>query len=473
MENTMLDLLEICRQKELYCIHNNVEDLIESALNSKLLLINLNSQRLNKEDQEVKNIGAISEFIKSSVEDLIPIPRESEDTSGNDVSIDKDVLEDRNIESKIYVSNLDEPALLVTPLSDANEDECFDPRGVINENDAFLDMDIFYSIETCVIMIQMGDHILSESLLIDDTSPISSEVQRIENEAKTFLDLTRGLANVMAAGNQVLPRGHLILGYEENYRGTRGISSLMDRMALWQSQMEDYTSDWLWVVLISGLGQTMNACSRVFLGDIYGDHAVSCVGIVGIKHWHNVVRDTLVDIGYRSEISSGKEVDIGHGGGRDYGRDVCVDLIELEKDAVTLLKRIQKFFVAQDIGARAAIHIFSRISFAIAKGVGPRYSLQMSQPSKRSRKSTRCQLQVRIPRRVQGSEECQSEVQVAGSCQCVQGVLGLMIGLGSEPIIGSSEEASRRGTWQQQIGGSGMLAAGNDWDTRCGIQAND
>ncbi|GJT03643.1 hypothetical protein Tco_0838105 [Tanacetum coccineum] len=41
-----------------------------------------------------------------------------------------------------------------------------------------------------------------------------------------------------------------------------------------------------------------------------------------------------------------------------------------------------------------------------------------------------------------------------------------MIGLGSEPIIGSSEEASRRGTWQQQIGGSGMLAAGNDWDTR-------
>ncbi|GJU96190.1 hypothetical protein Tco_1320946 [Tanacetum coccineum] len=43
---------------------------------------------------------------------------------------------------------------------------------------------------------------------------------------------------------------------------------------------------------------------------------------------------------------------------------------ELEKDAVTLLKRIQKFSVTQDIGARAAIHIFNRISFAIAKGVG-------------------------------------------------------------------------------------------------------
>nr|GEV03393.1 hypothetical protein [Tanacetum cinerariifolium] len=35
---------------------NNVNDLIESALNSKLLLINLNSQRLKKEQQEVKNV---------------------------------------------------------------------------------------------------------------------------------------------------------------------------------------------------------------------------------------------------------------------------------------------------------------------------------------------------------------------------------------------------------------------------------
>ncbi|GJR33713.1 hypothetical protein Tco_1209397 [Tanacetum coccineum] len=43
---------------------------------------------------------------------------------------------------------------------------------------------------------------------------------------------------------------------------------------------------------------------------------------------------------------------------------------ELEADAVTLLKRILKFSITQDIGARAAIHIFNRISFAIAKAVG-------------------------------------------------------------------------------------------------------
>ncbi|GKG33386.1 hypothetical protein Tco_0433545, partial [Tanacetum coccineum] len=47
-------------------------------------------------------------------------------------------------------SNLDEPALLVTPISDANEDECFDPGGVIDEINAFLNMDISTDIENGV-----------------------------------------------------------------------------------------------------------------------------------------------------------------------------------------------------------------------------------------------------------------------------------------------------------------------------------
>nr|GEW21992.1 hypothetical protein [Tanacetum cinerariifolium] len=53
MEDTMLELVKICRQKELLCIHDNVDDLIESALNTKLLSIN--SQRLDNKEQEVKN----------------------------------------------------------------------------------------------------------------------------------------------------------------------------------------------------------------------------------------------------------------------------------------------------------------------------------------------------------------------------------------------------------------------------------
>ncbi|GJU06617.1 hypothetical protein Tco_1123047 [Tanacetum coccineum] len=136
------------------------------------------------------------------------------------------------------------------------------------------------------------------------------------------------------------------------------------QVALWKFQREDHTSDWLRTVPISGLGQTMNgktyrcvwcywlgiplfsmlkpclACSRVFAGDIYGDHAITCAGIIGIKHHHNVVRDTLVDICYRLGILAGKEVDIGLDGrcakplrpadillySWDGGLDVCVDL---------------------------------------------------------------------------------------------------------------------------------------------------
>ncbi|GKD35667.1 hypothetical protein Tco_1251176 [Tanacetum coccineum] len=50
---------------------------------------------------------------------------------------------------------------------------------------------------------------------------------------------------------------------------------------------------------------------------------------------------------------------------------------ELEADAVTLLKRIRKLSITQDIGAHTAIHIFNRISFAIAKGVGAQIVSQL------------------------------------------------------------------------------------------------
>nr|GEV27442.1 hypothetical protein [Tanacetum cinerariifolium] len=150
-----------------------------------------------------------NEVIKSSVEDLVPIPSESEDTSRSDGEYDlsscddfspidvpegksvtfsnplvdsndnftssddeslsdedvpkdtvkiyssplfefddeyissdvnplfDEVLED--IESKVsYDFNLDEPNLLVTPLSKANEDECLDPGGDVDEIELLL-----------------------------------------------------------------------------------------------------------------------------------------------------------------------------------------------------------------------------------------------------------------------------------------------------------------------------------------------
>nr|GEZ26652.1 hypothetical protein [Tanacetum cinerariifolium] len=56
MEDTMLELVKIFQEKEFICIHDNVDDLIESALNSKLISINSNSQHLDNEKQEVKNV---------------------------------------------------------------------------------------------------------------------------------------------------------------------------------------------------------------------------------------------------------------------------------------------------------------------------------------------------------------------------------------------------------------------------------
>ncbi|GJZ85839.1 hypothetical protein Tco_0651178 [Tanacetum coccineum] len=69
-----------------------------------------------------------NEVIKSSVKDLVPIPSESEDTSDNDSECDLPFCDDSfpldDIESEdSYVSKLDEPALLVIPLSDTNKDE--------------------------------------------------------------------------------------------------------------------------------------------------------------------------------------------------------------------------------------------------------------------------------------------------------------------------------------------------------------
>ncbi|GJT20947.1 hypothetical protein Tco_0890884 [Tanacetum coccineum] len=54
----------------------------------------------------------------------------------------KQLLRLENIESKnSYVSNLDEPALLVIPLSTFNEDECFGPGGDVDEIELLLHRD--------------------------------------------------------------------------------------------------------------------------------------------------------------------------------------------------------------------------------------------------------------------------------------------------------------------------------------------
>nr|GEZ15099.1 hypothetical protein [Tanacetum cinerariifolium] len=165
------------------------------------------------------------EFIKFSVEDLVPIPSESEDTSDSECDLpfydnsmtfsnplfnsndeftssddeslsDEDVPKDNitiylnplfefndeyissdvnplfdevldDIENKdFYVSNLDEPARLVTPLFDANEDEYFDPGGDVDEINAF---DIPSDFEDGYYD-SKGDILYLKSFVSDDTT---------------------------------------------------------------------------------------------------------------------------------------------------------------------------------------------------------------------------------------------------------------------------------------------------------------
>ncbi|GJR96902.1 hypothetical protein Tco_0269076 [Tanacetum coccineum] len=108
MEDTMLELLKDCRQKELYCIHNNVDDLFESALNSKLLSINLNSQHLDKKKQEVKNIAeptakrqtritpCLKNFKVNHKESIIPLNKTPQISSVNDITPDLPTVEPDN-----------------------------------------------------------------------------------------------------------------------------------------------------------------------------------------------------------------------------------------------------------------------------------------------------------------------------------------------------------------------------------------
>nr|GEU65292.1 hypothetical protein [Tanacetum cinerariifolium] len=153
-------------------------------------------------DEDIRTIPEkeSNEFIKSCVEDLVPISRESEDTSDSDKECDfpfcdhsmtfsnpmfdlnddftfsdDKSLSDEDVSKdnvKIY-SNLffkfDDEYISITPLSDANEDECFDPGGDVDKINAF---DIHLDFEDCYYD-SNGDVLYLESLLSDDTTPIS------------------------------------------------------------------------------------------------------------------------------------------------------------------------------------------------------------------------------------------------------------------------------------------------------------
>nr|GEU51207.1 uncharacterized mitochondrial protein AtMg00810-like [Tanacetum cinerariifolium] len=196
MEDIMLELIEICRQKELYCMHDNVEDLIESALNSKLLSINSNSQLApilsTKETEHPLSMGyenfnttpetKSDEIIKSCVEELVPIPNECEVTSED--------KRECNVLSSEDSSTCDVCDNHSDILSDSNDDdissddEAFEDIEYIEaslSNPEIVSVDEENSIEEENVVQHQQEEEESDNSLLDNFSP----------EFKTFCDHTK------------------------------------------------------------------------------------------------------------------------------------------------------------------------------------------------------------------------------------------------------------------------------------------
>ncbi|GJS16220.1 hypothetical protein Tco_0410692 [Tanacetum coccineum] len=86
-----------------------------------------------------------------------------------------------------YVSNLDESVLSVTPLSNANEDVCFDPGGDIDEIDAFLVIDVSTDIEDGYYNSE-GDIMYLENLLNNDTIPYLPPEVFLDHDPRSLND---------------------------------------------------------------------------------------------------------------------------------------------------------------------------------------------------------------------------------------------------------------------------------------------
>ncbi|GJW46871.1 hypothetical protein Tco_0078517 [Tanacetum coccineum] len=200
MEDTMLELLEDCRQKELYCIHNNeVKNIAEPAAKRRtritsclrnfrvihkesiiplnkmpqISLVNAITHNLPTEEPEYslsmgdEHLDTIpktesDELIKSSVENLVPIPSESKDISDDECELP--LCDDSSETQFTTFSN---------PLFDSNDDFSS------SDDESFFEEDV-----------PMEEFkIYSNSLFDFDEEIISSEENSISNEVLDEINL--------------------------------------------------------------------------------------------------------------------------------------------------------------------------------------------------------------------------------------------------------------------------------------------
>nr|GFA72019.1 hypothetical protein [Tanacetum cinerariifolium] len=228
MEKTMLDLVKICHHKQFLCIHDDVDDLMESALDSKLLLINfINSQRLDKKEQEVKiieeqpaelapilstkepehllSVGyehlsitpeTESDEVTSNAENLLPIPSECEVTLEDKRECDELICENS---STIDVSEI---------LFDSNNDD------LSSDDESFEDIEyVDASVPDPAIVSVEEENVVQQEEEEVDLEEIS-QVQDVVLREKLF-SITRLISNIESLNDNSTP-DRVLNSFESN-----------------------------------------------------------------------------------------------------------------------------------------------------------------------------------------------------------------------------------------------------------------
>nr|GEV20678.1 hypothetical protein [Tanacetum cinerariifolium] len=220
MEDTMLELVKIYQEKEFICIHDNVDDLIESALHSKLLLINSNSQHLDKKDLTPEMES--DEVIESNAKNLLPIPSECEVTLEDKRECDLPIYEnspicdnhydtfsDSNIDDDILVYDDDfedieyvEASLPDPKIASVEEENGIEAENVVQQEEEEIDLEDISQIQDVVLRKKLLSitHLISniESLNENSTpgrvlNSFESDNSLLDNfspEFETFCDHT-------------------------------------------------------------------------------------------------------------------------------------------------------------------------------------------------------------------------------------------------------------------------------------------
>ncbi|GJS08371.1 hypothetical protein Tco_0365167 [Tanacetum coccineum] len=145
-------------------------------------LFNSNEDFTSSDDESLSEEDVPKETFKIYSNPLFEF---DDDFTSSDVNpLFNEVLEDVESEDS-FDSKLAEPTLLISPLSDTNKDECFDPGG--DEIDAFLDLDISTEIENDFHDSE-GDIIFLEKILINNTFPNLPSKVFLDHDPRSLKD---------------------------------------------------------------------------------------------------------------------------------------------------------------------------------------------------------------------------------------------------------------------------------------------